>query len=110
MYGPFLGGFDIKYVYLLEIHMDGPILGGFDIKFVYLLEFHMDGPILGGFDIKGCMFGGFSHTWPVFGRIILIKSMKINKRCVQSVTKSSHGRTNMLATSMKFIKKRYKCK
>ena len=62
MPGPFLGGFDIKYVYLLEIHMDGPILGGFDIKFVYLLEFHMDGPILGGFDIKGCMFGGFSHT------------------------------------------------
>ena len=31
MPGPFLGGFNIKYVYLLEIHMDGPILGGFDI-------------------------------------------------------------------------------
>ena len=89
--------------------MNGQILGVFDIKFVNLLDIHMDGPIWGGFDIKGYMFAGFSHTWPSFGRIISIKFMKRYSRCVQSVTKNSQDRANMIATLIKFIKKKYKC-
>ena len=67
--------------------MNGQILGVFDIKFVNLLDIHMDGPIWGRFDIKGCMFAGFSHTGPSFERIISINFMKSDCRCVQSVTK-----------------------
>ena len=59
----FQGGFDTKLAPFKDFfYMHGPIWGGFDIKFVFLLDIHMDGPIWGGFDIKGCMFAGFSHT------------------------------------------------